>query len=202
MSPVPALTVRELTQRVKNGTASPAEALQYAKLQRAFNKSSGGTVLGKANPYTVSTRREVAAFFGVTQQAIDKWLANGMPTGGRSQYDLQAIAQWRIAKMKEGAPASKDDEAIKKEKLKGVREKNLREEQERLKAARELLPADEVNAEFARMGTEVRTALLAVPARVVKALDGKTDAEKMSLLDSEIRAALAVLANRQEKGVR
>lgn len=43
--------------------------------------------------FTVSRRADVAAFFGQSIQAVDKWIGAGMP-GSRNAYDLHKIVVW------------------------------------------------------------------------------------------------------------
>jgi len=53
----------------------------------------------KAQSYVVSTVGEVAAFFGVSVAAVNKWKAedNPMP-GSPGKYDLSAIARWKLTR--------------------------------------------------------------------------------------------------------
>lgn len=48
--------------------------------------------------YVLGTREQVAEWFGVSIQAVNKWSENGMP-GRRGRYDLEQIARWRTARL-------------------------------------------------------------------------------------------------------
>ena len=188
------VTIKQLAQRVREGNATAKEALDYARLKRALTPS-GQASSESSDHFCVTTRREIAGFFGITQQAVDKWLANGMPTGGRSQYDLRAIAQWRISKLQQrstSGPAN-EDAALTRARLRRVREQTAKDRQMRLVHAEKLVDADVTYADYGRLVTDFRSAMLAIPGRLTRSLEGKNEAERFALLDGEIRAALNAL---------
>jgi phage terminase Nu1 subunit (DNA packaging protein) len=134
---------------------------QLKKLQREATQQ-------KALPtgHVVTSRREVAEFFGRGLDAIDRWSKAGMPTEGHAKYDLAKIAQWRLSsagqKTLDSGQGGKTLDAERQERLAVLKERKLTLRQKRLVEARKLLPADEVREQCLRKTHAINTGLQAL----------------------------------------
>ena len=69
---------------------------------------------------TTGNKRELAAFFGVSAQAIDGWISRGCPAVERASpgkawlFDFREVAKWRYSQGREAAavPTDTDPESL------------------------------------------------------------------------------------------
>jgi len=139
----------------------------------------------------------------LTPQALRNWVEAGCPRESDGSFNLLRVCAWLAGERAKTPhlprPETEDEKAAR---IALLRERRLGAKQKRRIEARKLeegfMPREEVIAEFGRMATEIRTAMLALPTRVGKALEGKPESERIALLDAEIRAALDALATSKE----
>jgi hypothetical protein len=139
----------------------------------------------------------------LTPQALRNWVEAGCPRESDGSFNLLRVCAWLAGERAKTPhlprPETEDERAAR---IALLRERRLGAKQKRRIEARKLeegfMPREEVDAEFGRMATEIRTAFLGLPARVAKALDGKSEAERVALLEAEVRAVLEALANGKE----
>jgi hypothetical protein len=139
----------------------------------------------------------------LTPQALRNWVESGCPRESDGSFNLLRVCAW-LAKERAKTPhvPRPETEEEKAARIALLHERRLGAKQKRKIEARKLeegfMPREEVDAEFGRMATEIRTAFLGLPARMAKVLDGKSEPERVALLDAEVRASLEALANGKE----
>jgi hypothetical protein len=145
--------------------------------------------------------RIVAAVYGVSVRAVQQWVnENGMPKcAGRDQYDLSAIRAWREKRIRDelskdakvAERAAEADAVWREEKAKVAK-------MDRLVREGELLSRIEVD----RLGVEkciaVKTALMALPITLAKALEGVSDDKIEKVIFDEVNLVLGRFADNSE----
>lgn len=162
--------------------------------------------------------RKYAESIGKSHTAVRKWIAAGMPMAG-DKVDPEAANAWRAANREslpeEPTPAASPASATPQGSLldftsKGSAVSGLtaaRTEREQLKAQRErmrlgvdlgeLVPAGEVEAAWAAVIVAAQNALLNVADKAAgRVARSKDENECRSIIDREIREALASLSRR------
>jgi phage terminase Nu1 subunit (DNA packaging protein) len=189
------LSIAELKRKY----ASDPSSLTVAELQQ-LRKVQTIAQAQKPPPaplYIVQRRSQVGEFFGVTTDAVDKWVAKGLPVEGRSRYDLSRIAQWYVSRKSQHDDA--DAAAVAKEKLGLLRERRLATRQERLARSGELVEAETAQARVMSMCADIRSAILELPGQIAPQLVGKSEGEMTAVLDTAVRGALNGLADKWER---
>lgn len=144
---------------------------------------------------------ELAGLLGLNRQRVGELVRNGvLKRTGRARFDLHDAVGAYCANLREkagrlGNPSGKSP-ANAKLNAEKVRLTAAQADERELKLAaarRELLPAKEVQREWAEILGTIRAGLLAVPSRVGVRL-GHLTAHDLSEIDAEIRDVLAELA--------
>lgn len=138
-------------------------------------------------------KKTCAQFFGVSLTTIDDWLLKGCPharhdSGRVSALYLPDVASWRF-KASTGRTldpiaqrARRDSEAADRLALQNQQMRG------------ELLAVDDMAREWARVGNEVKTRMLAMPAKLAPMLVGGTRAEIRGKLEETIDDALRCIS--------
>lgn len=134
------------------------------------------------------TQDEVAAAFGVSPRAVKYWVQDGMPRCSNGEYDLMAIKNWRIErKQKLNEPDSeKSKEEARYRKFKA----DLIELEYKEKCGK-LIAVDEVERGRVERILVIKTALLALPTRVVPKLYGRDMPDMEAILSEHIEEIIA-----------
>jgi len=135
----------------------------------------------------------------LTPQALRNWVEAGCPRESDGSFNLLRVCAWLAGERAKTPhlprPETEDEKAAR---IALLRERRLGAKQKRRIEARKLeegfMPREEVIAEFGRMATEIRTAMLAVPARFAQILNPA----QVAMLDAEMRSALDALATSKE----
>lgn len=115
----------------------------------------------------VSTLREVAGSFGITPQAVAKWVSKGMPPPTKKGYDLEEIRSWlkTIGDARRHGSTGKGD--IREKKIRAEIRKIIQEERfKRLKNDKyesKLVSFDEVYQRGAKYLLRIAERLEAIP---------------------------------------
>lgn len=112
------------------------------------------------------TLGEVAEFFGMQLQTVKEWRTGPQPMPGEEgKWPLNEIVQWREAKMRPGLRSEQDE----KRQAAEVRLKEIQARRAELKYRKEqgeLVERSAVASVLARICTEIRTRLEAIPPEV------------------------------------
>lgn len=149
----------------------------------------------------IVSRTELARFFGRSVTTIDHWINTGCPVvrrgrrGSPWEFRTSDVANWLIEKASEQAGGqNKATEAELK-----IRKLTAETEQAELALAiakKEVTSLDQIERGLSTAFAEVKTALRALPSRVVTTLIGETDEVKFkAVMLEEIDRALDSLAD-------
>lgn len=126
----------------------------------------------KSSRWIVSSRSQVAEFFGVTPTLVNRdWAHQGMP-GSRGNYPLDEIAQWRDGRLRETlrpGPSQEDKDLQERLEIAQVEkaEFDAKLQELKLRSARgELVNRDAAKAEVEEMFHRVRARLEQIPQEV------------------------------------
>lgn len=142
--------------------------------------------------WMVATLSEVAAWWGVHEQTIKSWRAEGMP-GAEGAWPLKLIAQWRIAKAERRGLAAGEEsgQALLREKMRiDIERKQLALDDERGK----LVSKEDVLADVTEAFAAVRMRLEALPAEMVIHEPAELRDSKLAEWRDKIRLVLMELA--------
>lgn len=134
----------------------------------------------------------IARLFGVSSARVRAMVRDGiLVRASRGRYDSRESLSRYLAQLREGAaragrPANAGGDELKGEKLRLIKAQTEHAELRNAAARGELLPATEVESQWATVLGDVRAAMLAIPGR----LTGRVNADALAALDEEIRAAL------------
>ncbi|HEX6925662.1 MAG TPA: terminase small subunit [Longimicrobiaceae bacterium] len=149
-----------------------------------------------ASRVLTSSQKELADLFGVSRETIRQWVLEGMPTrtvSGQTRYVARECVQWRRDRDREaGRPDSPVEAEERARKLRAdadLAELRLAERR------RQLVPAAEVEHEWDRICSVLRSRILAVRGRwAPRVLGLGTMPEATGVLDDLTRDLLSVLA--------
>lgn len=144
------------------------------------------------------TTEELARHLGVTPQRVNQYAAEGMPKGGRNDFDLHAACRWvrEYERKLQAAEAAKKYDA-KDFLAQQARLTKLKADlaEDRLARERaELIPAGQIMPLIERIFTSFKDNLLSMPAKVAPFVTGRPPAEVRDIIDREIRARLTELS--------
>ena len=148
---------------------------------------------GPAEPEPV-TAAELAEWLGLSANRVGALARQGiLPRAEDSRYPLRpsilAYCRW----VREAAESRRGGEALAAEKLRVARESADKLAIQNARAKGELIRADDVARAWGEVVTDLRAAILAVPARV--AGRAGLDRAAAAALDDEIRTALEAIAD-------
>ncbi len=135
---------------------------------------------------------DLAEFFGVTRQALQKWKKSGCPQEARGKWNLKAVFDWWWENIgQERAAASGGNQSINEAKRLYW---NAKAERERHDVDKEkglyILVSDMEKDAFA-MARIIRYAILSIPDRLSPLLAAEMDQHRVRMeLDTELRQAL------------
>lgn len=141
------------------------------------------------------TRRELADKLNKHMMTITKWENEGLPVAVRgargrpSLYDEAQVVEWVQARDEQARQQPPFMEARARKEIAQA----IEAEQRTALRAGKMLMADEVEATWADILAQVRTSLMAVPAKV-KARRPGLSREDMAVIEDEITKALELLA--------
>lgn len=143
--------------------------------------------------WTVATLAEVAGVFGVHEQTIKSWRAEGMP-GQEGAWPCNLIAQWRIAKAeKRGlAVGNESGQALLREKTRiDIERKQLELDEQKGLLGRK----DELLADVTEAFAAVRVRLEALPSEMASGLPPEIRDATLADWRDRIRVTLKELAS-------
>jgi phage terminase Nu1 subunit (DNA packaging protein) len=149
-----------------------------------------------------ATKAEIARLFGVSVQAIDGWLARGLPymsrpdrPGASYRFDPRAVVAWRVEYLTAAATAARGDVDLEEAKRRKVAAEAELAELDLAERRRDLIPADDVEAWAASAFARVRARLLSVPAKCAPlASTAATTAQAEAAIRDAVCEALAELS--------
>lgn len=145
--------------------------------------------------YQVS-KKEAAAFFTVSTQALDGWFTSGCPVAKRDDtgrivaVDLQAMAQWRIdrAAMSEG-------NGLDFERTRLTKAQADKTELEVAELRAELIPATKIETHWQAMIAAMRARLVGLPSKIAPQVAGPDDLTRVQdMIQAGVYEALAEIA--------
>lgn len=152
-------------------------------------------LLGESDAGDAITRDTLADLIGVKSSTIGGLVHKGIvKKAGRNRYAQRVSVRnycERLRTAQVGRPSSNPE--LNAEKLRLVRAQAEKQEKANAKISGDLLDAKEVAAEWTSTMVDLRAAILAIPQRV--AANCGLDRNAMVELDTEIRAALEVIAD-------
>jgi hypothetical protein len=142
----------------------------------------------------VKGQEQIAALFGVAPKTITEWQVMGFPVafqggpGVASEYDAPACVQWLIAREVRKVQSESPKDRV-------LRLQGDKLEQEMLKDARLLIPADEVEPLWASAVLNAREYLMGEPTRLASLAIGLDKPAMEELLRTTFTEFLGRLAN-------
>ena len=175
-----------------------------AKAKRAASSGKGtAPVRGEAgaqgpiaDPYRMSGAG-VARLFGVSWQAVRKWLDYGCPRNGDGTFSLPAVIQWRLDRA-EGAESRSSEHCPHT-----IRWRAARADLKEIDLAErrgQLVSAAAVEAKWGRLLTVLKQRLLGLPPALAPRVALSDSARAAALLDEGIREVLVDIAEQYEGG--
>ena len=142
--------------------------------------------------WIVTTLAVVAEFFGVHEQTVKGWRAEGMP-GTERAYKLTELAQWRIMKAERRGGSLGD--VSERSLIRAERELNCERKRHELDAMQgKLIDKEQALADITEAFAAVRMRLEALPAEMVVAEPADVRDAKLAEWKSKIRLVLQELA--------
>lgn len=141
----------------------------------------------------IMTEPEIAAFLGLSSARVRTLARDGVLTkAGRGRFDTRAsvLAYGERLRAQAGRRDGGGDD-YKAERLRLIAAQREGQELKNAQAKAELVPSIDVQREWEALATDLRAALLAIPARV--AARSGLSREAAALLESEMRQALEEL---------
>lgn len=149
---------------------------------------------GEIWPQTASTA-SLAALLGVTTRTVTELAQKGVISrAGRGVFPVAESVRGYVAHLREQAAGRTDSTSLTAERTRLAREQADKVSLANAVARGEMLPARQVQSEWASILRDVRAGLLAVPSRCGATLAHLT-AHDVATIDSEIRTALEALAD-------
>ncbi len=152
-------------------------------------------LIGEPDPTDSISRDELADLIGVKNSSIGGLVQKGVvKKAGRNLYARRVSVRnycERLRTSQVGRPSANPE--MNAEKLRLVRAQAEKQEKANAKTSGDLLDAKEVAADWTATMVDLRAAILAIPQRV--ASNCGLDRNAMVELDTEIRAALEVIAD-------
>lgn len=142
----------------------------------------------------VKGQEQIAALFGVAPKTITEWQVLGFPVafqggpGVASEYDAPACVQWLVTREVRKVQSETPKDRV-------LRLQGDRLEQEMLKDARLLIPADEVEPLWASAVLNAREYLMGEPTRLASLAIGMEKPMLEELLRTTFTEFLGRLAN-------
>lgn len=142
----------------------------------------------------VKGQEQIAALFGVAPKTITEWQVLGFPVafqggpGVASEYDAPACVQWLVSREVRKVQSETPKDRV-------LRLQGDRLEQEMLKDARLLIPADEVEPLWASAVLNAREYLMGEPTRLASLAIGMEKPMLEELLRTTFTEFLGRLAN-------
>lgn len=159
---------------------------------------------GAIGPPRFLRKGDFAKLVGVSPGRVSQMVADGLPVEGDGRIDVARGKLWiqaNVSPTRSAAQARGDPElpfaAVRDASAERVRLLREQADHAALKNAekrRELLPAAQVEREWASVLRDVRAAMLALPSRIQQRLGHLTAAE-IDAIDREIRDVLAEVAD-------
>lgn len=143
--------------------------------------------------------KEVADWIGVSDRTVSDLAIRGHAKKvGRGRYDLKETIRLYTSHLREVAAARGDGQILDlvQERARLAKAQTAGQEMKNATLRRELLPREEVEAEWSDILRKLRSAMLAIPSRIRQRLG--LDANATADIDREIRDTLTVLGNDQE----
>lgn len=138
---------------------------------------------------------ELAALVGLSPRTVRNLTAEGVirktGKGGQAFATLETVQAY-LATLRRKSPTPGQADELKAEKIRQAREAADKLALQNAAARRELLPADDVQREWASILADVRAVLLAVPSRAGERLN--LSPADVAILTEEIREALEGLS--------
>jgi len=145
---------------------------------------------GYRKGWNAATLDEVAEFFAVARNTIDKWKTRGCPLGKRGEgYDLAAVARWKISRAEAGENGDSDLTAHRTERA-GWNAKMAKLEYQR--RANLVIGRQEHEEALAERSAWFVAVLKTIPAKLAMKLAGKSAAEVRRLLTATCRELQAL----------
>jgi phage terminase Nu1 subunit (DNA packaging protein) len=138
----------------------------------------------------VGNKAEVARFFGVALNTIEKWVARGMP-GRPTAWDLSQIARWKVKRdlerQKEEAAAADPERKLKEYRAKLIRLKYLQ-------ARGDLIQKSEYLDTMGRFCKTVRNGCLSLAASLATQIRGFDTARAQTVIEDRFTELLEELS--------
>jgi hypothetical protein len=126
--------------------------------------------------------KEVAAFFGVTRQAVGKWVDAGCPKLDRGRFNLKDVHGWWLLNIY-AERAANDDEGLAEAKRRYWTAKADRETMAANTQKKDLIHKDEIYTQWAGRMAEYKSGLFYFVDSLPPLLEGKTQPEMRKLID-------------------
>lgn len=164
----------KLLEKMQTGKAlNPGELRELERLEAAANMRPG----------VVNTREQVAKNFGVVVRTVDNWLREGMPRTQDGNYDLAEITAWKAAR-EEARGGQAGEKTSWEIKYRAARTR-LAELELEIRTG-QYLPKDQVERDRVERILTVKTALLALPARLAPQVVGLDVAHAESIIKKRV----------------
>jgi phage terminase Nu1 subunit (DNA packaging protein) len=143
----------------------------------------------------VVSGRHLCEVWNCSSETISRNVRAGMPRLDRGKFDLDVCWKWYVDRQQEKFDAKLGGLGVQEQDARNkCAQADLREIQ-LAKIRGEIVNAHDVETEWSRMQAITKTKLLAVPAKIaVRGLACSTPKELQTMIDSEIREALAELS--------
>ena len=140
-----------------------------------------------------SNKKQAAAFFGVSVQAIDGWINRGCPCEKRGRslnFYLPEVVQWRYSQDEDGAKLD-----LTAERARLAKEQADKTAMDNAKLRGEMIPVAAVRELLERILIVFKTHILAIPSKLAPLVLGlKTTAEARDAIDEHLHGALNELS--------
>lgn len=137
----------------------------------------------REDPWIEKTQRAVAAHLGVSVRTVQYWIREGMPVRPDGKYDLEAISEWKIQRMAENTkPKDPQDPEVR---YRTAKAKTA--EIQLAKLMGELLPREEVEAQWLNVLMALKKNMLALPKSLAPRLARLEAKEVQTILSQHVR---------------
>ena len=133
----------------------------------------------------VKAQEDVAKILKVGYRTVNRWIKDGMPVRDDGRYDVDMIRAWRISRMRPKKIKKDPGEWTSEEKYREY--KALLAEIDYKKKKGELVLKVDVERENIRKILTCKTALLALPKKVIPQLEGRSFAEMENILTERLK---------------
>ncbi|MDO5630528.1 MAG: hypothetical protein Q4G22_01690 [Paracoccus sp. (in: a-proteobacteria)] len=181
-----------LNQRAA-GSPSPAKATRTPR--KAAKPATDKTTIAEGIP-SIMNEVEIAALLGIATSQVRTKTRDGILVKARdARWDVRASLQGYLAQLRDGTVkgGGQVPDDLKAAKLRQTEAAAQKLEIANSVSKGELIPVADVRREWTTLAIDLRTAIMAIPARVTTQLG--LDREAQAAIEAEIRLALEEIAD-------